>query len=62
MDFDNSILAVRATREQNGKIWLKFLAIAGGNGPGIELPDSLAKDAIECLQKVLSGESKHQIG
>lgn len=56
-NIDSCIMAVTATPNENGKIRLKYLAIAGGCGPEIALDRWLALQTIEALQSALNGKA-----
>lgn len=55
-NFDEMIMATTAEPTEDGGVRLKYLAIAGGNGPEIILPHQLAEQTIEALQTALRGE------
>ena len=54
------IMGTRAERVADGRIKLKYLALPGEDGPGLELPDAIARDTIKVLQAILDGERAAQ--
>jgi len=52
MSLDEMIVEVKATRTDDGRIRLKYLAIAGGCGPELVLDDALAKQTIDALEAI----------
>lgn len=56
LNLDEMIMAVTAQPTETG-VRLKYLAIAGGYGPSIDMPRELAEQTIQALQTALNGES-----
>lgn len=49
---DEMIMDVEVTRLDDGNVRIKFVAIAGGCGPELRLPNSLAGELLSKLQEV----------
>jgi hypothetical protein len=53
---DSMILDIDVSQTPDGKIRLKYVAIAGGCGPEITMERSLAQETVDALRKVLDME------